>query len=54
VIAVFGQTGTGKTSFIKAVTGMDLEVGHNLASCKTYHLDLEHLNLETNQFVNRY
>jgi hypothetical protein len=36
------------------VTGMDLEVGHNLASCKTYHLDLEYLNLETDQFVNRY
>ncbi|PMD53669.1 uncharacterized protein K444DRAFT_571192 [Hyaloscypha bicolor E] len=33
VVAVFGQAGTGKTSFIKAVTGMDLEVGHNLASC---------------------
>ena len=43
-----------KTSFIKAVTGMDLEVGHNLASCKIYHLDLEHLNLETDQSVNRY
>ncbi|KAH6674426.1 P-loop containing nucleoside triphosphate hydrolase protein [Halenospora varia] len=33
VIAVFGQTGTGKTSFIKTVTGQDLEVGHNLTSC---------------------
>jgi hypothetical protein len=32
VIAVFGQTGTGKTSFIKAVTGVDLEVGHGLTS----------------------
>lgn len=33
VIAVFGQTGTGKTSLIKAVTGENLQVGHNLASC---------------------
>lgn len=32
VIAVFGQTGTGKTSLIKAVTGVDLEVGHGLTS----------------------
>lgn len=35
VIAVFGQTGTGKTSLIKAVTGNDLQVGHDLTSCKT-------------------
>lgn len=34
VIAVFGQTGTGKTSFIKAVTGKDLRVGHSLESCE--------------------
>ncbi|KAG0649196.1 GTP-binding A [Hyphodiscus hymeniophilus] len=33
VIAVFGQTGTGKTSFIKAVTGKDLQIGHSLTSC---------------------
>ncbi|SMQ55269.1 unnamed protein product [Zymoseptoria tritici ST99CH_3D7] len=33
VIAVFGQTGTGKTSFIKAVTGKNLEIGHSLTSC---------------------
>ncbi|KFX88791.1 hypothetical protein V490_07401 [Pseudogymnoascus sp. VKM F-3557] len=33
VIAVFGKTGTGKTSFIKAVTGKDLKVGHGLTSC---------------------
>lgn len=36
VIAVFGQTGTGKTSLIKAVTGKDLQVGHDLTSCKTF------------------
>jgi len=41
VIAVFGQTGTGKTSFIKAVTGRDLQVGHSLTSCETHRLDLE-------------
>lgn len=34
IIAVFGQTGTGKTSFIKAVSGQNLEVGHSLTSCK--------------------
>lgn len=35
-IAVFGQTGTGKTSLIKAVTGKDLQVGHDLTSCKSF------------------
>lgn len=39
VIAVFGQTGTGKTSFIKAVTGKDLQIGHSLTSCETHYLD---------------
>lgn len=39
VIALFGQTGTGKTSFIKAVTGEEsLEVGHSLSSCTCDHL----------------
>ncbi|KFY65804.1 hypothetical protein V496_02325 [Pseudogymnoascus sp. VKM F-4515 (FW-2607)] len=33
VIAVFGKTGTGKTSFINSVTGRDLKVGHGLTSC---------------------
>jgi hypothetical protein len=41
VIAVFGQTGTGKTTFIKAVTGKDLAVGHNLTSCVSLHVFLE-------------
>lgn len=36
VIAVFGKTGTGKTSFINAVTEEGLVVGHNLESCKYY------------------
>lgn len=42
VIAVFGQSGSGKTSLIKAVTGKDLQVGHDLTSCTTslsYHMN---------------
>jgi hypothetical protein len=46
VIAVFGQTGTGKTSFIKAVTGKDLQIGHSLTSCENHHLDLEQRHSE--------
>ncbi|KFY32272.1 hypothetical protein V493_00350 [Pseudogymnoascus sp. VKM F-4281 (FW-2241)] len=34
VIAVFGKTGTGKSSLIKTVTGKDVKVGHGLASRK--------------------
>jgi hypothetical protein len=33
LIAVFGQTGTGKTSFIELATGQFLGVGHHLPSC---------------------
>jgi GTPase SAR1 family protein len=33
IIVVFGQTGAGKTSFIKAATGEDLKIGHDLSSC---------------------
>jgi len=36
LVAVFGKTGTGKTSFIKSVTGWDLKIGHGLESCKLY------------------
>jgi len=32
-IAVMGQTGTGKTSFIQDATGKMLKVGHTLRSC---------------------
>eukprot|EP00924_Labyrinthula_sp_SR-Ha-C_P011273 snap_masked-scaffold_48-processed-gene-1.116-mRNA-1 protein AED:0.19 eAED:1.00 QI:0/-1/0/1/-1/1/1/0/330 len=32
-IIVFGRTGQGKSSFINALTGSELEVGHNLNSC---------------------
>lgn len=35
IVATFGKTGTGKSSFIKAVTGKALEIGHSLESCKT-------------------
>jgi Cdc6-like AAA superfamily ATPase len=34
LIAVFGRTGTGKTSFIEDVSGQKQGVGHNLTSCK--------------------
>jgi hypothetical protein len=33
LIAVFGMTGTGKTTFIEKVSGQKLQVGHNLHSC---------------------
>ena len=34
MIAVVGKTRAGKTSFINAVTGMSLAVGHDLDPCK--------------------
>jgi hypothetical protein len=33
LIAVFGMTGTGKTTFIEKVSGQKLKIGHNLRSC---------------------
>ncbi|MCJ1390893.1 hypothetical protein MMC18_003754 [Xylographa bjoerkii] len=33
VIAVFGLTGTGKSSFISKLSGKDLQIGHGLQSC---------------------
>ncbi|KAE9365819.1 P-loop containing nucleoside triphosphate hydrolase protein [Stipitochalara longipes BDJ] len=33
LIAVFGMTGTGKTTFIEKVSGQRLNIGHNLHSC---------------------
>ena len=41
VIAVLGKTGSGKTSFIKAVTGKDLKVGHGLTSCTAAYSNLQ-------------
>jgi hypothetical protein len=37
-IAVMGQTGTGKSTFINQVTGAKLEVGHTMGSCMLLHL----------------
>jgi len=34
LIAVMGKTGTGKTSFVNAVTGRGLTVGHGLKACE--------------------
>ncbi|PPQ78241.1 hypothetical protein CVT24_006502 [Panaeolus cyanescens] len=33
IIAVMGPTGAGKSTFIKTLTGYDLEIGHSLESC---------------------
>jgi hypothetical protein len=35
LIAVFGMTGTGKTTFIEKVSGQKLNIGHNLHSCSS-------------------
>lgn len=40
LVAVFGQTGTGKSSFISKVAGRDVGVGHDLRSCKTEPLPI--------------
>ena len=34
LIAVMGMTGVGKTTLISKLTGLDMEVGHNLKACK--------------------
>lgn len=34
VIAVFGMTGTGKSTFINKLTGANVKIGHNLHSSK--------------------
>ncbi|KAK0706213.1 P-loop containing nucleoside triphosphate hydrolase protein [Lasiosphaeria miniovina] len=33
IIAIMGLTGTGKSTFIKLLTGLDVKIGHNLAAC---------------------
>ena len=38
MIAVVGKTRAGKTSFINAVTGMSLAVGHDLDPCEFFLL----------------
>ena len=34
LVAVIGQTGAGKSSFINKATGASLEVGRSLESCR--------------------
>jgi flagellar biosynthesis GTPase FlhF len=34
LIAVMGMTGAGKTTFISKTTGLDMEIGHGLRSCR--------------------
>ena len=34
LIGVIGMTGVGKTSFIEQITGLSMEIGHDLESCK--------------------
>jgi flagellar biosynthesis GTPase FlhF len=36
LIAVFGMTGTGKTTLIEKISGQNLAIGHNLRSCKQH------------------
>ena len=42
VVLVLGKTGVGKSTFIKAATSLDVEVGDSLADCKrktwTHHV----------------
>lgn len=39
VVAVVGVTGSGKSSFIKRVTGNEsIEIGHDLRSSQPHHL----------------
>ena len=44
LIAVFGMTGTGKTTFIEKVSGQKLQVGHNLRSCWSPSFPLTPIN----------
>jgi GTPase SAR1 family protein len=34
VIAVIGMTGVGKTSFIRSLVGVDMQIGHDLEPCE--------------------
>lgn len=46
VIAVFGMTGSGKSSFISKLTEKDVKIGHGLHSCK--QIFSIHPNLKVN------
>ena len=35
VVVVMGNTGVGKSTFIKYATGADVTIGHSLNSCKS-------------------
>jgi len=43
LIAVMGKTGTGKTSFVNAITGKGLTVGHSLEACEYFLFTTFHL-----------
>ncbi len=34
IVLIMGKTGVGKSTFIKAATGLDITTGHHLDSCK--------------------
>lgn len=34
LIAVMGMTGSGKSTFIKTASQLDVDIGHDLKSCK--------------------
>ncbi|MCJ1356515.1 MAG: hypothetical protein MMC33_006510 [Icmadophila ericetorum] len=47
-----GMTGAGKTSFIKEITGLDMEVGHTLEACtKEIHVATITINGQVVRFI---
>ncbi|PMD34996.1 hypothetical protein L207DRAFT_517106 [Hyaloscypha variabilis F] len=50
LIAVFGMTGTGKTTFIEKVSGQKLNIGHNLHSCTT-NIEKIHCKIGTHKIT---
>ena len=38
LVLVLGKTGAGKSTFIRAATGLDVEIGDSLKSCKTHKI----------------
>ncbi len=40
VIAVMGPTGVGKSTFISKLAGREMNIGHNLSSCKLVSVSL--------------
>lgn len=35
-VLVLGRTGVAKSTFFKAVTGLDVQIGDNIHSCEVY------------------